>query len=256
MQLRKFSLKLLFAISLFYILMVEATAQLPVIIKLDDLKYSDDAKMSKYGVSHSWVSIMLYLKQKDIKASLGVVAMGLENSTPRHRKWVKELIRDGHEIWHHGYSHAKNGKAGEYHGHSFFDQKESFGKALTLIESTYDTIVVSVGTPFNQNDNTFLKVLESYPQIKVCIFIKGQCPNRGMNLKRFGSKLEYKVGEIDAALFSKYLEKNLHRPYLVLQGHPSHWNNKDKNEFKKILDMLIKNNARFITAEEYYLRRK
>ncbi len=222
-----------------------------IILKLDDFEFNPERYKNAMNVRAGWLSSIEYLIENSIPASIGIVAEHLGKPSDKHNDWVKSLDKNGIEFWHHGLDHDKNGQAGEFHGHSYNYQKSHLNQAYTLVKRNYDIEMKSIGTPYNQNDDVFLKVFSEDNRLAIGFFIKGSCPVNKLCLERFGMHLEEKVGSVNFEYFLKFYEMNRSSPYLVLQGHPGQWDKHDLDEFKKVILFLISQGAIFTTPYEY-----
>ena len=64
--------------------------------------------------------------------------------------------------------------------------------------------------------------------------------------------MEYPVGNPDFDEFKTKYERNLSLDYIVLQGHPSSWDDHDFNEFERIINYLKGRGSIFMTPVEYF----
>ena len=120
-----------------------------IILKFDDLGVNNIDNFQKcFDILQSY----------DIdSAGFGVIGKNLEDSvvTDELISKIKEWNSAGIEIWHHGYSHTE----GEYNSSSYEAQKESFGKTCDLLKEKTGITITSFGSPFNNADETTVKVI-------------------------------------------------------------------------------------------------
>lgn len=222
-----------------------------IIFKLDDFEFDPVKYTNEMNVTEGWIETIRYLSRHDIPASIGVIPEHLAQPSRKHNAWVQQLANSGYEFWHHGLDHDKNGQAGEFSGHSYEYQIAHVNKAYSLVKKNYKIAMKTIGTPYNQNDDVFLKIFEEEQRLTIGFFIKGTCPINKICLERFGMHLEEKVGTVNFAHFLKNYEVNKERPYLRLQGHPGQWSGEDLEEFNKVVNFLKSKNVTFTTPSTY-----
>jgi peptidoglycan/xylan/chitin deacetylase (PgdA/CDA1 family) len=226
-------------------------AQPKIILKLDDLGI-------KKGFCES-APTLDYLVKKQIKAGLGVIADRLD-STARTvlTPYLNATNSKGEklfEFWNHGLDHVRP----EFLGTPYDYQKVHFDQATKLIQHQLGVTLHSFGTPFNGSDSTTNKVFSEDSNYKVFIFssLALGASSDIFNLKN-RVNMENGTGnpEFDyfIANYNKYKDK--YTDYMVLQGHPNKWKEKEMEQFKLIIDFLIAQGFEFVTPYEYYLKIK
>ena len=213
-----------------------------IILKFDDLCNDNVENFQKcFDILQSY----------DIdSAGFGVIGKHLEDS-----KVTGELIsgimrwnRDGIEIWHHGYSHEE----GEYNASSYESQKESFGKTCDLLKEKTGITIKSFGSPFNNADETTVKVInENFPEIKCLMLVADPLEEASMTNIKVRANIESQTGVVSYDGFLQNYEKQKRASAVILQGHAGMWKDADREEFKKILEFLKEKNATFMTPSQY-----
>jgi peptidoglycan/xylan/chitin deacetylase (PgdA/CDA1 family) len=219
-----------------------------IVLKLDDLVRRTDP----------WAKIADALKKKQVPANFGIICNSLETPAPGYVPFIQSLQASGLvEFWNHGYDHKAadlgNGKsAPEFSGTPYEYQKKHMDDSLRLVREKLNLSLPTFGAPFNQTDDSTAKIIEENPEIKVWVF--GQPGYRGAKTAL------YRVNSIGlenptfAASFPKFLEGYAHnrgRGYLILQGHPDHWNEERFNQVLQIVDFLVRQKAPFVTFSSF-----
>lgn len=229
-----------------------------VILKLDDLRYDDSYEL---GVRTGWVDTFKLLDSYQLKGSIGIIAEDSSDLNPdnqsdaEHISYVSSLHANGHEVWHHGWNHQRDGEKGEFCEHPYERQKRHFDDAMSLIKAKYGITMQSLGTPYNCSDEAFTKVFEEQDTIKVFMLGDDPLPSNALNLDKRRVRIESSTGEPDFEYFKdKYID-NLDEEYYLLQGHPKRWEagSNELHEFSKIIEFLITQGHVFMTPYQYYL---
>ena len=77
-----------------------------IVLKLDDVV----AYRSQDGspVSPRWQRITDFLKERDIKASYGIIGFSLEDDNQAYFDWIRQMHESGLiEFWNHGYRNRR-----------------------------------------------------------------------------------------------------------------------------------------------------
>jgi hypothetical protein len=220
-----------------------------ILLKADDLSCT-----KKNDLSANWKRFLSYVEEKNIKASLGLIANSLERGNWQYVQFLRDLSRSDHfEIWNHGYNHLLNGKkrTGEtYHefcNTPFEYQKQHLLKAQNLAKNMLHITLSTFGAPGNAIDTNTILALDDVDDIKVWYF--GLDGSSKMVLAR-STDIEFPTHHPD---FDKFLEDyDATARYLALQIHPHSWDDRRFGEFKKIIDYLIARGVTFIHPHEYY----
>jgi len=223
-----------------------------VILKLDDLG----------SVTPRWQKVVDHLKEKNVKASIGIVCNSLEGDKPSYYAWIKELHESRLvEFWNHGLTHREWQEGGvkmqEFKGTSYEQQKANFSRSQQLGVEKLGITFRTFGAPFNAIDENTLKVLREDPSMKVLLYGKpsqaASVPNL-MILDRTTMNIESPIFQPNAEQVENDYRKLVGtRNCFVLQGHPNQWDDARFKEFVKLLDFLKEQGVTFTTPYEYYL---
>ncbi len=230
-------------------------------------------------VDPKFVRFSEIIKARHIKASIGVIAKGLD-SQPMAQQWIKEQKATGlFEFWLHAWDHCSwTGPDGVVYNESSIPyelQMEHMRAAQAMsIEKlggpfvTYSPPgtpgkILPAGALMGANlrnalrADPFIKVvmypgsvdvdsaqMQSEGKITIlnripCGFLDIENPIFVPNFTIFQTKL--------AAARKNYPQ----REYFWMQGHPWHWTDHDFEEFEKILDFLTTDGVVFTTPFEY-----
>lgn len=230
-----------------------ATRQAPpyVILKVDDLK-------SHKGKMHPlWLRFANFIKERKIKASIGIIANSLEGDAPIYFQWIKDRQAEGFiDFWNHGYDHAEweeNGqKLQEFKGSTYEHQKEHMTKANQLAREKLGFPFTAFGAPFNAIDKNTQKVLEEDGDIKIWLYGDVKNPAGKIVLDRVGAvNIENPTFLPSLEKFKAGYAKYPTRDLFTIQGHPTHWDDARWQQFVAIIDFLTEEKAIFTTPSEY-----
>lgn len=222
---------------------VSASRYNPIIIlKFDDLSVGNIENFQK--------TFDILQSENISNAGFGIIGKNLEDSivTDEFISKIKQWHDAGIEIWHHGYMHTED----EYHASSYEKQKESFEKTCTLLKEKTGITITSFGSPYNNCDETTVKVInENFPQIKCLMLVSDPLEEALMTNVKVRADIEPKTGTVSYDGFTTNYEKQKRANAVVLQGHAGAWKDSDREEFKKILAFLKEKNAVFMTPTQY-----
>jgi len=144
----------------------------------------------------------------------------------------------------------------EFSGTSYAFQKQHFDSATAVVKSKLGIQMHTFGAPYNQNDTTFMKVLNADTNYKA-MFFSQVTPSSSAGFMNLSNRvfIESATGVPDSAYFmTSYLsKKGTYTDYMVMQGHPYAWTTAAKQlEFQKIVNFLISEGVKFTTAYEYW----
>jgi len=227
-----------------------------IMIKVDDLK-------SVRGKVHPlWKKLVDFLKERKIKAGIGIICDSLEGDSPEYFKWIRDQQASGLiEFWNHGYDHKEwtegDKKLQEFKGTSYEHQKQHLTRANQLAREKLGFPFQSFGAPFNATDQNTVKALAEDPDIKIWLYGDLKNPGGKIVLDRVGSV------NIENPTFLPSLEKFMagyakypDREFFVIQGHPAHWTEERFQQFVKIIDFLTAEKAVFTTPSDYVRDKK
>ena len=218
-----------------------------IILKLDDLRISKNGSASSATLD--------YLRFKGIKAGFGIIANGIDETalsflTP----YINASNAKGEklfEFWHHGYDHKKP----EFKTTDYDYQKLHFEKADSLFENRLGIKMHSFGAPFNASDSITLRVMSENPKYKV-IMLGSIVPALSSGILNLNQRvnLELSPGVPDSAYFvTNYLAiKSKYSNYMVVQAHPPYFKPERLEEFKKVIEFLIREGCEFVLPYEYF----
>jgi peptidoglycan/xylan/chitin deacetylase (PgdA/CDA1 family) len=235
-----------------------------IILKLDDLRQVEGK------VPGPWLKVADFLRERKIKASIGVITQTLAEASPPYVQWIKERHASGEiEFWFHAWDHATwtndaGKKLSEFSGRSFEEQWARFERSQRLAREKLGFVFETFGPPgggsLAHQDAATARVMAEEPSMKVWLY-PSPIDAVGSRLAAAGKvtvldrvwavNLEGGVGAPDFARFVAGYAKNPDRAYFVLQGHPTHWAGERFAEFVKIVDFLTEQGAVFMTPLEY-----
>lgn len=191
-----------------------------IILKLDDIRIN--AKYSELDIQQGWADVSHYLNKQNIHAGFGIISEHVSKASEENIRFIHQLTESGHELWHHGWDHDKNGSKGEFCGHGYKRQKEHFEQSLDVVNDVYGITMQSFGTPYNCSDATLTQVFEEQSRVKVFMFGDEPLPTNALNLDRW-VKMETLGGQPNYDYFIKQYNAAPNKAYYVLQGHPKRW---------------------------------
>lgn len=207
-------------------------------MKYDDL---NEANLSKFRKLEK-----IHLKY-NIAGAFGLIGNSLINPSSNYLNSVKSMHNNNIEIWNHGYLHNIN----EFSKNSFTEQVFSISKTQYLMKEKLGIVATTFGSPHNNSTEVTIRALkEAAPEIKNYLFAvdSGNITNSRQLLLR--CNYEGKPGKIEIEEFYKNYDRMKMYPYLVLQGHPSYWNNSDFNKLEEIIEFLLNQGCIFTKANE------
>jgi peptidoglycan/xylan/chitin deacetylase (PgdA/CDA1 family) len=157
-----------------------------ILIKVDDLRDF------KGKVHPRWQKLVDFLKDRKIKAGIGIICNSLEKDNPEYIRWIKEQWATGRiEFWNHGYDHREwmedGKKRQEFVGTSYEQQKEHLTLANRLAKEKLGFTLPAFGAPFNGTDAATRKALEEDPDTKIWLYGDMKNPAGKLVLDRVGS---------------------------------------------------------------------
>ncbi|AHF90149.1 polysaccharide deacetylase [Opitutaceae bacterium TAV5] len=235
-----------------------------ILLKLDDLRQTGGK------VHASWTRVADYLKARDIKSSIGIIAETLAEATPEYAGWIKARRDSGLiEFWFHGWDHKvwtddAGKKRSEFSGRPFDEQLRRFARSQELAREklgfAFTTFGPGGGGSGGHQDAATARAMTEDPDMKVWLY-PSPIDAMGREIAAAGKitvldrvwavNLEGAVGQPHYNRFLAGYAKNPDREYFVLQGHPTHWGGDRFKEFEKIIDFLVEQKAVFMTPLEY-----
>lgn len=249
--------KLVCGSSLLFILN-SAWAQPNVILKLDDFGAKDGTSLGS--------PVLDLLLARKIKASFGVIVKNLDNSaTVVFQKYLDATNETGEklfEVWSHGYDHSSKNLPNnrpEFSGTGYDFQLEHFNHADRQVLALLKVQMHTFGSPFNKTDSNTRKVVSLNKNYKVFLLNGGRSGfEDGILYMNNRVDMENGTGQVNYDYFVEQYKNSAKKypDYIVMQGHPNHWDATKIANFTKILDFLIAEKCTFILPYEYYLKIK
>lgn len=225
-----------------------ADNKLQIILKLDDISVKKN--------TCRFFPTLDYLKERKIKAGLGVIADRLDETTqPTLAPYLNAMADDGtllFEVWHHGLDH----KRPEFKDTDYSYQKTHFDEAHNIVKDKTGIEMKTFGTPYNNSDTITNRVFFESGGYKVFLFPSITPKNKkGALFLKNRVNMEKATGEPDFDFFVENYNKNKSKfkDYMIIQGHPNNWDTKKIETLGKIIDYLKTENVEFTTPYEYYL---
>lgn len=223
-----------------------------VILKLDDAWYED-------GLLHQgWLKTFAYLNEREINATIGIVGERMQEAPPVFYEWLTTQVGLGHEVWNHGWCHCKpvidGEEVREFSGTTYEYQLDRIQKTQALAKDKLGLKLTTFGAPYNAVDTSTARALQAVPELKNWFYAPESMETELHVLPRLAAvNIEYPVHQPDFASFLKGYEASGEQAVLVIQGHPRSWMEPDSRfeEFKKIVDFLVSERARFLTPSDY-----
>jgi peptidoglycan/xylan/chitin deacetylase (PgdA/CDA1 family) len=219
-----------------------------IVLKLDDVV----AYRSPDGspVSSRWQRITNFLKERNIKASYGIIGFSLEEDNQAYFDWIRNLHESGLiEFWNHGYRNRKaTDKTGEFEG-SFEEQKAALERTQRLAKEKLGLELRTFGPHWSGTNEATARALDGIPEIKIWFY--GPKDSSKFVFPRFLT-LENPIFVPDPARFKELYERvGQDKRCLALQGHPNAWDDKRWEGFVKIIGFLKSRGCVFMTPSEY-----
>ncbi|MDC7220246.1 MAG: polysaccharide deacetylase family protein [Spirochaetales bacterium] len=239
-----------------------------VILKLDDLR--------DYNLDN-FTRVADFVLSQNIKASFGINGIYLSGKSKEdpYVSRIKAWDRTGHiEIWHHGWDHSTAEDRSWYeYSERHKDSREEYGditsnrnferqfrdfiNTIEIVEKVLGIELHSFGTPYNQNDETLIQVINQFPQIRVFLFPRTAVTNQlELSIVEGRGRLNIEneaVGNMDFDYFmTNYETYDSAMDYMVLQAHPGNFKAANYRDFERMCSFLMEQGHRFMTPYEYY----
>jgi peptidoglycan/xylan/chitin deacetylase (PgdA/CDA1 family) len=189
------------------------------------------------------------IQRRSLRAGLGLIAKGLENTTQKDLLYLTQVVADGRfELWNHGYDHAILPATQRYEFcDSGYDlQRDRLRRAQDLVKSKLQLVMRAFGAPGNCFDADTLRVINQDPDIETWVY--GDPSSVKYVIVRNAEAEFGCTGCVNAAEFiSRY---DAAKSYLTLQLHPKDWDDAQFAEFERILDFLAGKPVRFVLPSE------
>lgn len=217
-----------------------------IILKLDDVSVKNGGC--------TCLPIFEFLQKKRIHASFGVIAVRCDSTFYEVLfPYLNEKDSGGvnlFELWNHGYDHIKP----EFRGTPYEYQKYHFEKADSIIEGLSGIKLKTFGAPFNQMDSITGQIFsESEGYANVFFADRKLFPAENVVCLNNRVNIENGTGKIDFDFFVQNyrINKDKYTDYMVLQGHPNLWKEKELDIFARIIAFLQKEGCDFVTPSQF-----
>lgn len=209
-----------------------------IIMKYDDLlpeTYEDFKRVAQYSIQHQ------------LPVSMGVIGKGLEEDNILYKNSLKFWMKNGIELWNHGYFHTLR----EFSSEVYQKQCQSIVETQRLMKSELGKAAVTFGSPHNNSTETTIRVLcNTAPEITNYLFaVDGSGISNARQLL-IRCDMETTTGVVDFDFLKKNYKTLRGYPYMVIQGHPSFWEEKDFALNEQILKYLYDEGNIFVTPEK------
>lgn len=209
-----------------------------VIMKYDDLSmetFDAFSKVAEYSIGHK------------LPVSMGLVGQSLEKPSNEYVESIKTWHANGIGIWNHGYYHTDE----EFSSNSYEEQCRSIIQTQKLAASALGITLDTFGSPHNNSTETTISALkEVAPEITNYMFaVDGQSRTTARQLL-VRCNMEIKTGIIDFDFFIHNYELLRDLPYIIIQGHPSFWDEKNFELNEKVIKYLVTQGNTFVTPSK------
>ncbi|MBE7053594.1 MAG: DUF2334 domain-containing protein [Ruminococcaceae bacterium] len=230
------------------------------ILKLDDLKADE-------GIFSSFKNAIEVLDKYGVKAGIGLIAKTFAEGTDEvalseYYNQIKEWDANGHEIWHHGYSHTQpeyNVAKSETEDGTFtttYDTMyESFKAAHDVVYENTGIEMVTFGSPFNNADATFVRMInEKFPNYETLLLVSKSHASLAPDKLFINSNINPEGDSTGNPKYDTFVEKyaDITSDVFAIQMHAAYFNNNDLLEFEKIVKHLLDDGVVIMTPHEYY----
>ncbi|HAI13297.1 MAG TPA: polysaccharide deacetylase [Phycisphaerales bacterium] len=236
-----------------------------IILKLDDLS-------ARGRMPHPrWQKMADYIDSKGVKCTMGMLCYDLDIARPDYIQWVKSRHQSGNwEFWFHGWDHKSykgdDGKTyNEFHNRTYEQQKKRLSDSQQLAYEKFGFYFTCFGPPGGSGtlsqDAVTHQIMIDDPHITTWLYPTpldklGEATNKQGEIvildRVWGVGIEAAVGAANFEAFVRGYVKNVNkRDYFTLQGHPAMWNDQRFEQFTKIIEFLIEQDANFVLPSEY-----
>ncbi len=228
-----------------------------VLLKADD--WLRDVDYDK-GIGDRWQKYINYLREKNIKTSVGLVGNSLdlqypypgENQWGEYVQYSKSVYRSGLvDFFNHGYDHIGSDNWAEFWQKPFSFQRDHLEWCNQLARDVLGVSLTGFGAPFNAFDYTTTKAVTESQDTQLWIYGPPEGSDKTV-LDRLAGEIEpWGVGVPN---YWGFLEGyDAAAKYAVLQHHPNYQEFQENfYEFEMIIDDLLERGATFVTFNEYY----
>ncbi|WP_321288732.1 glycoside hydrolase family 88 protein [uncultured Sunxiuqinia sp.] len=223
----------------------------PVVIKADDLRF-----MGENIVTKQWQEFADFAVEKNVHVTAGIVGSSLEEGTSAFFDWIKKYNEMGlFEFWNHGQLHKRWLVDGE-NTSEFFNQPVL--QQAAYLRQTQDLAVEKLGfqfrtfgTPYNWCDENTTKALAKFPEIKVWLYAPQGIRTDKLTIERIPMlNIEYPVHHAKFYPFFNNYFFYSNDDAIAIQGHPSSWDEHGMDQYKMIVEYLMRIGAPIVKPIE------
>ncbi len=225
-----------------------------VIIKADDLRVPNE----------KWKRFVRIIEEKDIKASIGLIAYGFPGYDSNAVQWTREQESSGRiEFWNHGWDHNiwkddDGRKVSEFSRSGYEHQKANLEKSQRKMVKILGHSAQTFGAPFNAMDEDTIRVLEEMLELQGIFYYHKKEPLKSTTMDSKSMLYMNLPGENDGVgkpnfqkFKKKYASKQEDVSFTALQFHPPYFSEEGFGEFEKIVDFLKAEGWVFMLPGEY-----
>lgn len=209
-----------------------------IIMKYDDLSQDTLADFSRVA------EFSIY---NNFPVSMGLIGLSLISDNIDYQDICRKWMNNNIELWNHGFFHTDE----EFFTSSFEEQCKSIAETQRFMKEKIGKAATTFGSPHNNSTETTIQALNKVAsEINNYLFaVDGTSSTKARQLL-VRCNMETVTGNIDFNFFKKNYEILKDLPYMVIQGHPSFWKEKDFKLNEEIMDYLKKEGNIFITPSE------
>ncbi len=220
-----------------------------VVLKLDDMHYGEGTDT----VSPRWPPVLDYLRQRGIKANVGIIGYSLTPERPDYLQWLRRQAASGHiEFWNHGYNNRTSPEGKGEFEQDYASQCRALQLTDSLARSLAGLELCAWGRHWTECNEFTDSALATVGGIRL-IFGEPSAPRhfKGVVMPE-NLRMEYApLTPSYKDFLVNYLGKWRGLRSFYLQGHPDAWDERCRAEVRSVLERLIADGARFVTVSDY-----
>lgn len=218
-----------------------------VILKADDIREHPQETLSR-----NWSQFIEIIRDRDLKAGLGLIGDSLEHPSDAYVDCLVELSKDGRfQIWDHGYDHhlkkeAEDGTVySEFRNTSLDHQQQHLAETQRLAQERLELTLTTFGAPSNAIDDNTCQAVDEIEDLTVWLY--GDARSNAHILER-SINIEQPTHYPNFEGFRNDYSPDI--PVPTLQLHLSSWDEDRFTNFHQILDALADRDTTFINPVE------
>lgn len=209
-----------------------------IIMKYDDLSEKTQAEFARVGK---------FSVDNNMPVSMGVIGASLETDKSDFIDTCIAWSDHGIELWNHGYFHTDD----EFSTATFDEQCSSLANTQRLMKEKLGKSAVTFGSPHNNSTETTIRALKKVaPEITNFLFAVDGISSTGARQLLVRCNMETVTGNIEFDFFKRNYELLKDLPYMIIQGHPSYWKEKDFQLNEDIMKYLSDEGNIFVTPSK------